>query len=316
MVTESSGVAVDPPAGGNGLSLSDAPPSPGSWRNWLRSYRIVSLWEMYKFRIDMFFLAAQTVENFRGGAFMLSHLRQPVPEEMVREQPSTLKAIAKHCDDAGLEDAQPHIARMLERLEGKYGGYDAARLNADFNELHWRLQDEMGKILVMRIPKDRQEFYDNPLKGWERIVERFPKALSDVEEAHKCMALDRYSAAVFHSVQIVEAGLIELGTFIQVNDPLSGWTSVAQRLKKIIETNYQDLSAFEKANRPFLEQLQGTVEALKNAWRNKISHAHGKLTIMTGEEFHPDVVQEILSATRAFMRRLADGLPEPEATPT
>ncbi|HUS13250.1 MAG TPA: hypothetical protein VMZ30_22455 [Pyrinomonadaceae bacterium] len=30
---------------------------------------------------------------------------------------------------------------------------------------------------------------------------------------------------------------------------------------------------------------------------------------MTGEEFHPDVAEEILLATRAFMRRLAEGLP-------
>jgi hypothetical protein len=55
------------------------------------------------------------------------------------------------------------------------------------------------------------------------------------------------------------------------------------------------------------------VEALKNAWRNKISHAHGKLIVMTGEEFHPDVAEEILTATRAFMRRLAEGLPAKES---
>jgi hypothetical protein len=139
-------------------------------------------------------------------------------------------------------------------------------------------------------------------------TERFPRIIDDVEEASKCYALSRYSAAVFHSVQIFEAGLIELGKFLNVTDPHSGWTAVSQALKKVIDQNYQDLSAFEKQNFKFLEQVQGTVEGLKNAWRNKISHVHGRLVLMTAE-FSPEVSEEILFATRAFMRRLAEDLP-------
>jgi hypothetical protein len=154
--------------------------------------------------------------------------------------------------------------------------------------------------------------YKEPRKGWESIVARFPDTVTDIEEASKCIAVSRYTAAVFHSLLVVEVGLIELGKFIAVNDPISGWTAVAQRLKKIIDTKYQDRSDFEKANGAFLEQVQGTVAALKNAWRNKISHAHDKLYLMTGEQFHPDVAEEILLATRAFMRRLVEGLPPKE----
>lgn len=271
---------------------------------------------MYKFRADIFFAIANSVENIRSSAFIADRAGEDMPAEALTDQPETLMAIIKHCDDAGFECVQPHIRRMLERFEGRHGGYNASRLNADYDELHWRVQDEMGKLLVMRIPRDRQEIYEEPLKGWEEIVGRFHKALTDIEESRKCFALSRYTAAVFHSLQVVEAGLIELGNFINVNDPNSGWSAIAQRLTKLLTTKYQDLTEFEKANRPFLEQMQGTVEALKNAWRNKISHAQGKLSVMTGEEFHPDVAEEILSATRAFMRRLADGLPpiNPETT--
>jgi hypothetical protein len=60
-----------------------------------------------------------------------------------------------------------------------------------------------------------------------------------------------------------------------------------------------------------LEQIQGTVEGLKNAWRNKISHVQGKLTLMS-VEFSPEIAEEILLATRAFMRRLAEDLPKPK----
>lgn len=50
------------------------------------------------------------------------------------------------------------------------------------------------------------------------------------------------------------------------------------------------------------------MEALKNAWRNKISHAQGKLNLLS-PAFTREIAEEILIATRAFMRRLAEGLP-------
>jgi hypothetical protein len=100
-----------------------------------------------------------------------------------------------------------------------------------------------------------------------------------------------------------------LGTFIGVTDPHSGWTAVANRLQQIISTKHPARTDFERDNFPFIEQVQGTTEALKNAWRNKVSHAHGKLAVLTAD-FSSEVAEEILYATRAFMRRLADGLPQ------
>lgn len=132
-----------------------------------------------------------------------------------------------------------------------------------------------------------------------------------MDEASKCYAPSRYSAAVFHSVQIVEAGLIELGKFLKVTDPHSGWTAVAQALRRVIDKKHQDRTKFERTNFIFLEQAQGTVEGLKNAWRNKISHSQGRLILMTAE-FSPEVSEEIIFATRAFMRRLAEDLPKPK----
>lgn len=175
-------------------------------------------------------------------------------------------------------------------------------------ELQGRLVDEMESKCFWALTTREREYYERPRNGWDETIARFADLVTDVEEASKCFALSRYPAAVFHSVQIVEIGLIELGKFINVSDPQSGWTAVSGALTKIIKTDYKMLGEFEKMNRPFLEQVQGTVDGLKNAWRNKISHAHGKLILMT-KDFSPDVAEEILFATRAFMRRLADGLP-------
>jgi hypothetical protein len=176
------------------------------------------------------------------------------------------------------------------------------------DELRGRLIDEMASKCFWALTTREYEYYEQPRKGWDEIIARFPDSLTDVEEASKCFALSRYAAAVFHSVQVVEVGLIDLGEFIGVNDPLSGWTAVSRALDKIIAKKHQDRTAFERDNFKFLEQVQGTVAGLKNAWRNRISHVQGKLVLMT-KDFSPEVAEEILYATRAFMRRLTDGLP-------
>jgi hypothetical protein len=72
-------------------------------------------------------------------------------------------------------------------------------------------------------------------------------------------------------------------------------------LKKIIDKKYDQRTEFEKKHSPFIEQMQGTVQALKNAWRNKISHARGQRLLLVDSEFTPDTAEEIMTATRSFM---------------
>lgn len=268
--------------------------------------RIVSLYElMRRFNAALFM-------NLAG---MLTAAARSTEGQIEADQKQRLAAMIGNFRNEfrtmGLEASKATTEKMLKFLTPESCTWRDFGFLAD--ELKSRLLDETVGRWYFCLQGQEIPYYKHPRDKWEIIISRFPQAGVDIEEASRCWACSRYTAAVFHSVQIVEIGLIDLGAFIGVNDPMSGWTAVSQRLKKIIDTKYQDLSEFEKANRPFLEQLQGTVESLKNAWRNKISHAYGKLTVMSGAEFHPDVAEEILIATRAFMRRLAEGLPEEQS---
>lgn len=103
-----------------------------------------------------------------------------------------------------------------------------------------------------------------------------------------------------------------MGVFIQVEDPKSGWTAITGKLEKlVVKTKYTDLEPLYQTNFAFLEQVYGTVTALKNSWRNKISHTHGRLVLLT-IEFAPEIAHEIVVASRALLRRLATELPSRE----
>jgi hypothetical protein len=166
----------------------------------------------------------------------------------------------------------------------------------------------MSEHMFLSLTPEEARYFQEPSKGWEPVIDRFPDAVTDIEEASKCFALSRYAAAIYHSLQVVEIGLIELGELIVVSDPLTGWSATTNRLNKILGTNYLHRTAFQQQNTPFLEQIHATIQAMRSAWRNKVSHAQGKLILLT-KDFTPDVTEEILLASRGFMRRLAADAP-------
>lgn len=209
--------------------------------------------------------------------------------------------VRKYCENLELAASLATIDKMLDVLKNPQSSYaDFFGFGAEFSS---RLADELKNRDVLALTTKESAIFNHPLRGWEKIAEALPETIDDIVESQKCYALNRYAAAVFHSLQVVEFGLIAFGKHLGVDDPLSGWTAVSRKLKAIIDTRYQNRTPFEQKHSGFLEQVSGTVESLKNAWRNKVSHAHGKLTLMTSD-FSPEIAEEILFATRAFMRRL------------
>ena len=180
---------------------------------------------------------------------------------------------------------------------------------AQIAEVLSRLRDELSLSLFFKLPLEKKRYFDRPCMGWEEVIARFGDIAGDVEEMSKCFALSRYAASVFHSVQVTEGGLIHLGVFLGVKDPKSGWTAVAGELEKlVVKTAYKDLQDCHKKCFAFLEQMHAVTTALKSAWRNKISHSQGRLILMTSD-FSPDIAEEIMIASRSFMRRLATEMP-------
>jgi hypothetical protein len=204
--------------------------------------------------------------------------KNPVISSSDREAFSEkLSSYQEDLTDLGLAASRASVKKLIAQLCEPEATWNQV---APLCELRGRIVDETEETIFFSLSLQESGLYGKPLVGWQKGISRFPSIRDDVEEASKCLALSRYAAAIWHSTQIVEGALIELGKFIGVNDPTSGWTAVSNRLSIIIKTKYQDRSDFERSNYAFLEQVQGTVEGLKNAWRNKISHAEGRLFLM------------------------------------
>jgi hypothetical protein len=137
------------------------------------------------------------------------------------------------CIELGL-DASAATIRKLRAALTKPDPL-AAEVNPLTIELAHRLHDQMEGKCFFALTMSETEYYKYPRKSWEEVIVRFEDSITDVEEASKCFALSRYAASVFHSLQIVEIGLIELGRVIVVSDPQTGWNATTKRLKRSLK---------------------------------------------------------------------------------
>ena len=91
---------------------------------------------------------------------------------------------------------------MLEsKTYGEFFGYGS--------ELSSRIKDELAERQIFILSLQEGEHASNPRRGWEEIIKRFADSAVNIEEMVYCFALERYAAAVFHSLQVVEIGLID-----------------------------------------------------------------------------------------------------------
>jgi hypothetical protein len=275
---------------------------------WLEnSYRLVSLWDMFTFDAGRLVRAMQFLADtsrildgpgFREGLF--SQLTGP------EFYMNSIRGIIEYCDELPLPMTKIPLERIVRMSADPK--FTVEMMTEMLGEAARRLRDEAGVHMLLKVSVERERFYREPLAGWEEVAKRFTDTRSDIEEANICFALERYTACVFHCVQIIETGLIALGAFLNVKDPKSGWTATSNELERITKKKFTDLTPFESRHIGLLKQIQATVVALQDAWRNKISHAQGRLAVMTAD-FSPHVAEEILIASRGFMRRLATDLP-------
>jgi hypothetical protein len=270
--------------------------------------RLWSLGEIMKpFHAHLYIAYVRGMETVQNGLNEKWFGRQLLPMIDLAKAREVFQNNLEMCKELGLIASTVSAHRVVNLLSETSPSQE--RIRALVVELQDRMIDEMSMPRFLSLTVDEAAYYNKPTRGWAEVIERFPSAIIDIEEMGKCFALSRYAGAVFHSIQAIECGLIEFGKFLEVNDPISGWTAVSKRLDLLVnQTKYPDLAPRYKDNFAFLEQMHGTVDSLKNAWRNKISHAHGRLVLMTSE-FSPDVAEEIMVASRSFMRRLATEMP-------
>lgn len=269
-------------------------------------YGVVSLLEMIQFLGDLLFFEISALHFGEAKLGFENDENRVVPEAgaMIFAKVNILRALY---ESYGMSSSAAQCGRIIEKIESKGANLRCGELREGLKQLRERSEDEFkGQFFLHLEPKQARQFND-PESDWREITSRFHKVRYNIEETGKCFALERYGAAVFHALQVAEYGVIQLSTLLQVQGDKPGWGAL-KRLSAILEKPYALRSELEKTHSKLLEGTVHLAVIVRDNWRHKLDHVDNQI-VWVESDFSADVADSIISAIRAFMRKLASELP-------
>ena len=126
-----------------------------------------------------------------------------------------LEKIKGACEAIHLTVSCVLLRRTIKTLQNNMlpNAYMRQQILKDLYELRSRIKDELSERYFLFVFPERVQYLENKQPFGETVVEHFSAAAFDIEEASKCLALQRPTACVFHLMRVMEEGLKALASF-------------------------------------------------------------------------------------------------------
>ena len=169
------------------------------------------------------------------------------------------------------------VARLMERVQTDET-LTVDVLEVLLKELSNDVIQELQQLYFLLIPNSRRELYaqKRPVFG-NQVAAQFPDLSKDIAAAGRCVALDEWTAAVFHLMRVLEASIHELAAWVGVTfskGDQEQWKNALDQIEKRIRDMEQRPASPEKSrDLTFYSGLVAQFRWFKDAWRNHVSHA-------------------------------------------
>ena len=273
-----------------------------------KTHGVVSLLDMLRIYGDLFVKTLTSVIRWEVKCARIQQGIAPLNPNIAVEIYSYVGVLFAELMTYDLKGAALKAGRIHEHLESNQMRVNYGQMESMLRELRERIEDDFQQIVLLGLNPQESDIYQHPEKEWGDVSRRFHKIRHDIEECSKCFALARYAASVFHAQLIAEFGIIQVAELFGVAGDKPGWGAL-ERLKRINDKKWPDKTPPEQQHSQFLEKLLPLAFAMKDSWRHKMDHVANKIEWMD-TDFSPEVANDIISATRGFMRRLASDLPK------
>lgn len=191
----------------------------------------------------------------------------------------TFDAVLQHPEEWPIGQA---LTRKMGRIRERIASEEILTVSMAviiLKELLNDIVEHVGGPWFLMIPAARRRFYEQraPLFGHE-VDSAFPEASGDISAAGRCLALDEWTATVFHLMRVLERGLHRLATDLEVGMngelELENWKNVIDQIEKKIRSMEQLPKSPEKSERlRTYSEMAANFWFFKEAWRNHVSHA-------------------------------------------
>lgn len=156
------------------------------------------------------------------------------------------------------------IKRSMEEIESRFADH---LLDVKFYIM------PQNELALMQPVDDLLSTPSNPVVGFGSA---FPNAAFEIEESCKCCALNRHTAAVFHSMRALECGLKAMCSLIgapEVTKPADkNWGKMLSGIKQTIDEKWPANQRLPDTIGSKMESLYVLLEAVRSPWRNSTMH--------------------------------------------
>ncbi len=154
-------------------------------------------------------------------------------------------------------------------------------------------RNELGSAYFKHLNRQQASLYSAKEPFGEKVSAKFSEGVADIEEAAKCLALERSTSCVFHLMRTMELTVQYFGKSLGIERlEMESWHGILETLKRKIGAVPRSKRTDE------LNAAQALLHHVKVAWRNPIMHPRESYTL---EQAH-----EIYEAVRAFTAHLAN----------
>jgi hypothetical protein len=216
-------------------------------------------------------------------------------KEQVDEAQDILSKLDQECELLELGITR----RIIDDLQGRLRSLDMMALGLGVREVRRVLHHELQSKTFMYIPQDKIKYFNDARSLFGReTLDRFPSVIVEVEEAGKCYAAGRDTAAVFHLLRITEAGLKAAAKALSIpTDTNRSWDSLLKKITSAVQVQHSRDEWTE-----FYTDLVARLHAVKDAWRNPTMHIE--------KVYGSEQALDIFNGVSSFMRHLATKLLE------
>lgn len=210
-----------------------------------------------------------------------------------------LSLIEDSFDELGLPVAKYKAQAVRGRVQANT--LTSATLSSEIRGLSEILSYEMQSHVFMYIEPTKAYLYTGSELFGHEVATSFPSSSFDIEEAGKCLALNRSTACVFHLMRVLETGLYAVANALGVQDIELNWHNAIEQTEKKIRA-LPAKTPQEKIDLGFYSDASAYLFGVKEPWRNRSAH--------TGNIYIEEKSQQIFESVRGFMQVLSTRLTE------
>jgi hypothetical protein len=263
----------------------------------------------------------EIMDSFDAIGMMLSFRDIAIATASMDEFLSTKKRNATFSPDAALSETLANLTEHVKSLPVSYVtkhklDRTAARLsdpNGDLmlgeaslllKELLNDITLDAGIAMFLVVPIDDSFYYQEPELLFPQSTLEVFEVEEDAYAACRCLALNEWTASVFHLMRVLEIGLHELRTRLQLPPkPRNEWhhliTDIENEIGRLKGLDHKDKARLSDDVLTFYSDAAANFRHFKDAWRNHVNHSRA--------HYGEAKARSVFTHVQSFINDLATG---------